>query len=568
MTISTRSVRPLAVNSSSPTQAPVPAAKANPVTSAPVDLFESQGPSSAQNGPLPAPLPKTPIEVLYTDPFHHDKLGDRFVELLDGATQSVDGAFFEILDDRILGGFERAAQRGVAVHLITDDNYFQVSDTQEGLDRNVSVLSQVHELDKDIKQLRTTQPDFQTKAQALLDTLPALEKTVNESGIPEEIKPDLIPLRDYLSALAKGDVDGAEELKKDFYSMASSVSSRLGDNKVRQQFRPAYDRLLRAGVEIKDDGASALTHDKYMVLDGETTFVGSYNLQGLKSSGGDHVGMYRTADNAMVVHSEDVAKSFLNDFSQMFDDGLFHGDKHEVDAQMVRVNGVKVTPFFAPKDPLEANIAADLGNLLTRMRAANAAGHPLSPPPKIRLAGFAMSYNGTEAMVDMLSLLHKEGADVQVVADALSAGSASSSVKALRAHGVPVLVTDAEVMMHDKFLMVQAGRTNFVYSGSANFTHPAYFDNDEAVLKVESLPMTRAYDAMFESLRDDVKDPTGLEDLAADGLSEKPVELPPGTVGDPVIDAGTGEPAWMKIDPSTIQTLEDAQQYALLRWGA
>jgi phosphatidylserine/phosphatidylglycerophosphate/cardiolipin synthase-like enzyme len=550
--IPTRSVRPSAnqiVRSPDVASRPAPP----PSTSSAVDVFEADVPAT-QNGPLPAPLPKSPIETLYTDPFHHDLLGDRFVELLDGATKTIDGAFYEILDDRILGGFARAAQRGVKVHLVTDDNYFQVADTQASLDLDADVLSQAHELLKDVKALKTSKPDWQDKAQVLLDQLAQVQKTVDGSGMTEDLKPDLLPVQEYLEALANGDAATGELIRPKMLSVASAVSSRLGDVKVRQQFRPAYDELLNAGCEIKDDGSSYLTHDKYMVVDGETTFVGSYNLQGLKSDGGDHVGMYSTADNAMVVHSAELAKSFLADFGQMFDQGLFHGDKQEINAPTVRVNGVKVTPFFAPKDTLEANVTADLGNLLVRMRAANASGHPLSPPPKVRIAGFAMSYNGTEALVDMLSLLHREGADVQVVADALSAGSRASSVQALRERGVPVMVTDSEVMMHDKFVMVQAGRTNFVYSGSANFTHPAYFENDEAVLKVESKAMTRAYDAIFESLRDDVKP-------ESDVLPDEGPAAPEATDGsDPLT-------AWMDIDPSTINSLEAAQRYAMMRWG-
>lgn len=550
--IPTRSVRPSVskvVASPEPSTRPV----STKVAPAPVDRFDADVPPT-QNGPLPEPLPRSPIETLYTDPFHHDLLGDRFVELLDGATETIDGAFYEILDDRILGGFARAAERGVKVHLVTDDNYFRVSDTQESLDRDAATLSPVHEFLKDVKAIKTSKPDYAEKAQALLDQLPALQKLVDDSGMTEELKPDLVPVGDYLRALVQGDTVTGELLRHEALSVASAVSSRLGDVKVRQQFRPAYDELLEAGCEIKDDGSSYLTHDKYMVVDGETTFVGSYNLQGLKSDGGDHVGMYSTADNAMVVHSAELAKSFLADFGQMFDQGRFHGDKQEINAPTVRVNGVKVTPFFAPKDTLEANVTADLGNLLVRMRKANASGHPLSPPPKVRVAGFAMSYNGTEALVDMLSLLHREGADVQVVADALSAGSRSSSVQALRERGVPVMVTDSEVMMHDKFVMVQAGRTNFVYSGSANFTHPAYFENDEAVLKVESKAMTRAYEAIFDSLRDDVKPDAGV---SAEG-------------GEPAPEAtGEGDPltAWMDIDPATITSLEAAQHYAMMRWG-
>ncbi len=298
----------------------------------------------------------------------------------------------------------------------------------------------------------------------------------------------LAPVRTYLTALTERRPIDETLLwqQKNALAVQSAVASDFGAVKIRDLFRPAYDQLLASGVQLRDDDASDLSHNKYMVVDAKTVWMGSYNIQGLKSDDGSNLGEPMTADNAVVLSSPTLAAPFLADFKQMFEEGRFHGDKSEISGRTVTINGVKVTPYFAPKDPIIANITADLGTLLNRMRAARESGHPMTPPPTIRVAGFAMSYNGTEALVDMLALLHREGADVQVISDGLSAGSSTSSVKALRERGVPVMVTDAKVMMHHKFLSVEAGRENYVFTGSANFTHPAYFDNDESVLRLES----------------------------------------------------------------------------------
>src|SRR5690606_522998 len=98
--------------------------------SAPADVQMAAGVPGGDDGfdpigPLPKPLPSTPLETLYTDPFHHDTVGDRFAELVDQTTSTIDGAFFEIADPRITGALSRAAERGVTVRLVTDDNYFR-----------------------------------------------------------------------------------------------------------------------------------------------------------------------------------------------------------------------------------------------------------------------------------------------------------------------------------------------------------------------------------------------------------------------------------------------------------
>jgi phosphatidylserine/phosphatidylglycerophosphate/cardiolipin synthase-like enzyme len=523
----------------------------------PVDGFDPTPAPPVPQAPPPAPLPPTPIETIYTDPFKHDTVGDRFVELLDNeVTKSIDGAFYEIADERILGAFARAAQRGVAVRLVTDDTYFQNEDTQASLDHHVLHLSSAHEYLKEMRrEIRFADADeLPAVATALLEKLAVLEASVGSANLPEHLAIDFLPVREYLTALSVGDTVELKELELEASRVAGSISSDLGAEKIRQIFRPHYDHLLEAGVQLRDDDDSSnLSHNKYMVLDGKKVWMGSYNLQGLKAESGPNAGLYRTADNAVVLSSPTLAASFLADFRQMFEEGRFNADKSEISGRSVRINGVKVTPFFAPKDPVIANLTADLGALLSKMRAARENGRPMTPPPTIRVAGFAMSYSGTEAMVDMLSLLHREGADVQVVADALSAGSSTSSVKALRARGVKVHVTDPGVMMHHKFLSVDAGREHVVWTGSANFTHPAYFDNDESVLRMESEKMTAAYRAIFDSTLDDVR----VEDEAL-RTAEAPVASS---------DVTSAEPAWTAVDPSTIRSLAEAQHYARLRWG-
>lgn len=512
-----------------------------------VDAFDPTPVPPTPKAPPPEPLPPTPIETLYADPFRHDVIGDRLVELLDEAKTTIDGAFYEIADERILGGFIRAAQRGVAVRLVTDDNYFRNEDSQALLDHHVAVLTPAYEFLKDVRLLRPEKPEHVEWAKDLLAQLPSVRQNAEAGQLPEHLAIDFVPVERYLTAFAAQDAYGISEYRNKSNSVTGSAGSDLGAEKVRQLFRPHYDALLEAGVKLRDDDdTSNLSHNKYLVADGRQVFMGSYNLQGLKAEHGPNAGLYRTADNALVLSSPTLAKTFLEDFKQMFEEGRFNSDKSEISGRAVRINGVQVTPFFSPKDPLIANITADLGTLLNRMRAANERGEPMTPPPTIRVAGFAMSYNGTEAMVDMLSLLHREGADVQVVADALSAGSSSSSVKALRERGVPVIVTDNAVMMHHKFLSVEAGRTNFVYTGSANFTHPAYFDNDESVLKLESEKMAEAYRAIFDSLRDDEKQ----QDAVIDAREAAPTEN-----------------TWEELDPTTIRSLAQAQEYARLRWG-
>ena len=190
----------------------------------------------------------------------------------------------------------------------------------------------------------------------------------------------------------------------------------------------------------------------------------------------------------------------------MFEEGRFHTAKTGVGGTKVKVSGVNVTPYFSPQDPINANMTADLGALLWKIREAKEAGRTVQMPV-IRLAGFAMNYAGSEALVDTLALLHREGADVKVLTDVLNGTSKTSTARVLAEKGVPTAVTDNGVMMHHKFLSIEGGTgRNILWTGSANFTRPAYQENDESVVRIESTAMVRAYQAIFDSLGDNLKE--------------------------------------------------------------
>lgn len=517
--------------------------------SAPADVQVAAGVPGGDDGfdpigPLPKPLPSTPLETLYTDPFHHDTVGDRFAELVDQTTSTIDGAFFEIADPRITGALSRAAERGVTVRLVTDDNYFRNEEDLPTLQARVPVLDAANLWFRALRRVKPTDADLDAKVDALLAELPSIEAGLaNAPGEP--MGRDFESSRLYLEALKARDPE-ADRSEPD--KLWRSLSNQVGEERVRLAFRPSYDLMLEAGVQIRDDDDSDLSHNKYMVLDGETTWVGSYNLQGLKSDSGDTQGLYSAADNVVVLPSTQLAAQFLEDFRQMFEDGNFHDDKAPQKPIEVQVNGVPVTPFFSPRDPILSNMTADLGSLLIRMRDAKERGEPFEPPV-IRLAGFTMSYGGTQAMVDTLALLHEEGADVLVISDLLSSSTSASSIRVLREKGVPVQVAEHGLLMHHKFLSIEEQGRPVVWTGSANFTQPAYYENDESVVRIESQEMVTAYQAIFDSLSDNIRPESAVDALLADPLFE-----------------GEADEAWLAIDPSSIRTLQDAMRYANLRW--
>lgn len=443
-----------------------------------------------------------PIEAMGKDPFTPDNLEQRFTEVVGHATKSIDGAFFQVLDPKIVDSLVDAAKRGVHVRMVTDDNYFDEQDSQAKVDQRVAVKGEANDLYIQLKKVDLTLPDAPAQLQALKTRLDAVNQQIPNVPWPSSQTPDMSAAQKYLDAALGGQpVPDKATLSK----AQVEISHELSNDKVLQAYRPAYDKLIAAGVELHDDNSAALSHNKYMVLDDQVVWAGSYNLQGLLSKRPPTEGLPMTADNAVVMKSPELAKAFDADFAQMIA-GKFHQNKtrSELDGKPAQVNGVTVTPYFSPDDSVPGHLA-DALDAFTDDYLARKARDPSIPAPTVRVAAFTFSYKSMERVVDSLAKLKAAGADVQVILDGMTAHASYSATKPLQDAGITVEVAHSSVMMHNKFLSIEDGDHGFVWTGSANFTGPAYQENDESVLKIDSPDIARDYERFFDELRDNLQ---------------------------------------------------------------
>jgi phosphatidylserine/phosphatidylglycerophosphate/cardiolipin synthase-like enzyme len=71
-----------------------------------------------------------------------------------------------------------------------------------------------------------------------------------------------------------------------------------------------YDELLNAGVDVKWDSNSANMHHKVFIIDESIVITGSFN----PTISGDT----RNDENLVVIHSEDIAKNYINEFNLLY----------------------------------------------------------------------------------------------------------------------------------------------------------------------------------------------------------------------------------------------------------
>lgn len=83
---------------------------------------------------------------------------------------------------------------------------------------------------------------------------------------------------------------------------ASSVTSNEGTE---------YDRLRRAGLNIRMDGIEGLMHEKLIIIDSQIIAIGSYNY----SASADR----RNDENIMIVHDAELARILEMEFERIMD---------------------------------------------------------------------------------------------------------------------------------------------------------------------------------------------------------------------------------------------------------
>lgn len=210
---------------------------------------------------------------------------------------------------------------------------------------------------------------------------------------------------------------------------------------------PQIHKYLSGGkiFPIKNVG---LMHQKIVVLDKETVFIGSANMTTTSM---------KMHDNLVVgLVSHTVAK-FLEDHKP-YTPGYLHAT----------VGGQSLELWLLPDPRGHA-----LGELRKKIRNANRS---------IKIALFTFTHPGLiEEVIDA----HKRGIQVSIVVDLHSGlGASSKAIDLLRTAGVPVLLSQGIQLLHHKFIYIDE---QTLVTGSANWTKAAFYKNSDCILALHHL---------------------------------------------------------------------------------
>jgi cardiolipin synthase len=210
---------------------------------------------------------------------------------------------------------------------------------------------------------------------------------------------------------------------------------------------PNVRKILNGG-DIHPIKLSGLMHQKILILDEETVFLGSANMT---------TPSLRMHDNLVVGLSNKKIAKFLKEKAP-------HSSGH----LRTLVGGQDVSLWLLP-DP-RGHILADL------KKKIRSASH------SIRVALFTFTH---PTLLNELIAAQKRGVDVTIVVDMHSGlGASAKTVAELQKAGIEILLSQGLQLMHHKFVYIDS---QTLITGSANWTQAAFTKNSDCLIILHNL---------------------------------------------------------------------------------
>ena len=241
----------------------------------------------------------------------------------------------------------------------------------------------------------------------------------------------------------------------------------------------AVRRLRRNGISVVTDDRSALMHNKFLVIDGRYTWMGSMNF----TTNGVHC----NNNNLVRIDSGQLAQNYLTELDEMYDDREFGPRSPEnTPSEQLTIAGVQVENYFAP----EKEVAPIIGDLVN------------SAQNEILFMAFSFTIDLIgEPMLDRA----EEGVVVRGVFETTGSETIYSYYGELLDAGlgnVQVRQDGNGRIMHHKVIIIDRQTVIF---GSFNFSNSANDSNDESIVVVHDPTFTSFFVEEFEAVWDEAK---------------------------------------------------------------
>ncbi|MCY3718425.1 MAG: phospholipase D-like domain-containing protein [Anaerolineaceae bacterium] len=238
--------------------------------------------------------------------------------------------------------------------------------------------------------------------------------------------------------------------------------------------------LAAAGIPVVDDGRSALMHNKFVIIDGNSVWTGSMNLT-VNGAG-------RHNNNLLQLRAAEALRRYQAEFDEMFDQKRFGPRSPRGDTTPFEEGTARIALYFGPED----EPAAALYDALAEAQDS------------IRFMAFSFTLD------DVGSLLLRQAAGLQLqgIFERVGSESVWSELGPLHCAGLDVRQDGNPYLLHHKVFLID---DDTVVTGSANFSAGGTQSNDENMLIIEDAALAAAYQAEFARRWDEASTPRGID---------------------------------------------------------
>lgn len=232
----------------------------------------------------------------------------------------------------------------------------------------------------------------------------------------------------------------------------------------------AIKMLKKARIKVVDGGrTNGLMHDKFIIVDGQTLFVGSWNIA--------YNDTFRNNNNLLQITDLQLIANYQAKFNEMFEKKRF-GTYARVGAlnPELTIDGVRVENYFSPTD-----------NVLEKI-----IGYVQGAQSSVRFMAFTFTHADLSA-----ALIERAEAGVQVEGVIEKRGATYGVLPDLFCAELPVRTDGNRYSMHHKVIIID---DETVITGSFNFTEMADHENDENVIVIHDQSVATQFMQEFEGV--------------------------------------------------------------------
>lgn len=241
------------------------------------------------------------------------------------------------------------------------------------------------------------------------------------------------------------------------------------------------DQLIDAGVQVIDDGRSALMHNKFMIIDSLVVWTGSTNY-----TVND---VYRNNNNMMSLRSRRAVETYQAEFDEMFVERSFGPRSPARNTAIYNQDGTAIQITFAP----ENNVLLAINNAVQGAQTS------------IRFMAFSFT---EESIGQSLQERAAAGVSIEGIFERVGSETQYSELTPLFCAGVPVRQDGNKYILHHKVFIID---NSLVLTGSFNFSANATQSNDENLLFINDPALAAQYLAEFDRRWAEATTPTNLK---------------------------------------------------------